>query len=449
MIRKLLLLLVVITILQNTSYSQQATILANCFYQNAPYPGRIVIRLAIRNNTASQQDFELSGIRVGVQYNDAVVTPAGYTSYMYDNGNHYSSLNAAENLVCIGGDTYTGGDGYSGTGLSAYPTPAENSRMAYTSDSAVSKLMQRRYFNRSSDSCHKSWGVSPNNYRIFLDLYFTLDDINQLSYYNLNNTLTYGFNTPDFIAQGMNSHTDYLKTAKSEIGIVLIRNSNCADNPYQPISWTTENCNNGKVNPVTINGDSTVNFITPVNGVLAGKAINANLQEKEKDVLVQWQAENNELVDYFEVQRKEESGEFKTIGLVMSDNKKTTLNYKFSDKITARDIESYYRIKAIGTDKVITYSDIKKIRLRSEQGINVKVFPNPSSENIRINLPALENGSMFICRMYSTEGRMVKVANVSGANPSVDIKSLSVGSYFMELYNPKSGKRFYTQFSKQ
>ena len=51
--------------------------------------------------------------------------------------------------------------------------------------------------------------------------------------------------------------------------------------------------------------------------------------------------------------------------------------------------------------------------------------------------------------MYSTEGRIVKVTNVSGANPTVDVTSLSVGSYFMELYNPKSGKRFYTQFSKQ
>ena len=448
MIRKLLLLLVVITILQNTSYSQQATILANCYYQNAPYPGRIVIRLAIRNNTASGQDFELSGIRVGVQYNADAVTPAGYTSYMYEGGNQYSSLNAAENLVCVGGDTYTGGNGYTGTGLSEYSNFAETSRVAYTQDSSISKVMQRRYFNRSSDSCQKSWGVPPQTYRIFVDLYFTLNDINQLSYYNLNNTSTYGFDSPDFIAQGMNSHNANLKTAKSEIGIVLIRNSNCTNNPYQPISWSTESCVNGKVNPVTINGDSTVNFISPMNGVLAGKAINANLLEKEKNVLVQWEAENNELVDYFEVQRKDENGDFKTIGLVMSDNKNTTLNYKFSDKITARDIESYYRIKAIGTDKVITYSDVKKIKLRSEQSVSVKVFPNPSSESIRINLPESVN-NQYVVRMYSTEGRIVKVTNVSGANPTVDVTSLSVGSYFMELYNPKSGKRFYTQFSKQ
>lgn len=448
MIRKLLLLLVVITILQNTSYSQQATVLANCFYQNAPYPGRIVIRLAIRNNTASGQDFELSGIRVGVQYNAAAVTPAGYVSYMYESGNQLSSLNAAENLVCIGGDTYTGGNGYTGTGLSSYSNPAETSRIAYTQDSSVSKVMQRQYFNRSSDICASSWGVPPGNYRIFLDLYFTLNDINQLSYYNLNNTLTYGFDSPDFIAQGMNSHTANLKTAKSEIGIVLIRNSGCDNNPYQPISWTTQSCVNGKVNPVTINGDSTVNFISPMNGVLAGKAINTDLQEKEKDVLVQWQAENNELVDYFEVQRKDENGEFKTIGIVMSDNKNTTIEYKFSDKITARDIEAYYRVKVVGTDKTITYSDIKKIKLRSEQSVSVKVFPNPSSETIRINLPESIN-SQYVCRMYSAEGRIVKVTNVSGTNPSVDIKSLNVGSYFMELYNPKSGKRFYTQFSKQ
>jgi hypothetical protein len=44
---------------------------------------------------------------------------------------------------------------------------------------------------------------------------------------------------------------------------------------------------------------------------------------------------------------------------------------------------------------------------------------------------------------------MVLTGNVSASNPSVNIKSLQVGSYFMELYHPKTGMRYYTQFNKQ
>ena len=49
------------------------------------------------------------------------------------------------------------------------------------------------------------------------------------------------------------------------------------------------------------------------------------------------------------------------------------VQYEFKDKITARDIEPSYRIKVINSDKIITYSDVKKIRLTSEQQVSIVV----------------------------------------------------------------------------
>ncbi len=279
-----------------------------------------------------------------------------------------------------------------------------------------------------------------------VDFYFTLNNPSQLSYYNLN-TPGYGFDTPDFIAQSMESHNDELNTSKNEIGIVLIRNAGCSTNPYQPFSWTTENCVNGKVNPITIDGDTTVRFITPINGVLAGKAVNAAVADKSNYVQVQWNSENNQLIDYFEVQRKDDNGEFKTIGLVMGTDNVAEEKYEFMDKITVRDIESAYRIKVVGKDKMTTYSNVQKIRLSSGQVLNVKVFPNPGSDAVRISLP--DQNGIYVCRMYSAEGRMVLTTNVSASNPAVNVKLLQKGSYFMELYQPKTGMRYYTQFTKQ
>lgn len=431
MIRKLLLLLVVITILQNTSYGQGAEFYGNAFWQSAN--NRIVIRLALRNPTGSSTgQMRLMGMRFGFQYNAAQVTYAGYNSFM-------TGLEDASYLSFIGPDTAPGAED---TDISLGAT-----RNAVVDNPSGTKTMQLRYINRSTTDCDNAVIIPAGTTAILLDIYFTLNT-RPPSYYHLTDP-DYGFDDDEFIAQFLTKwnggHTGHLTDDYKDIAVTVIRQGN-SGNPYQP--FDASNCANANYDPITIGSDD-VNFITPINGVLAGKAVDANVQDKDNHVLVNWKSEYNQLVDYFEVQRKEGSGEFKTIGLVMGKEGHEAVQYEFKDKITARDVEPSYRIKVINNDKVITYSDVKKIRLGSEQSINVKVFPNPSSENIRINLPAVENGSMFVCRMYSTEGRIVKVANVSTANPSVDIKSLSVGSYFMELYNPKSGKRFYTQFSKQ
>jgi hypothetical protein len=431
MIRKLLLLLVVITILQNTSYSQGAEVYGNAFWQSAN--NRVVIRLALRNPTGSSSgQTRLMGWRFGIQYNEANVSFAGYHSYM-------TGLNDGAYLSFIGADNAAG---------VANIDPSVGTERTATISTGGTKVMQQRYINRSTTNCTNGLTLAAGQMAILIDIYFTLDN-NNPAYYHLTDP-DYGFGDPEFIAQFLEKsnggHTGNLSDVYKDIAVVILREGN-ESNPYQP--FDASSCGaNVNTNPITI-GKEDVNFITPINGVLAGKAVDANVQDKDNHVLVNWKSEYNQLVDYFEVQRKEGSGEFKTIGLVMSTEGNENVQYEFKDKITARDVEPSYRIKVINNDKIITYSDVKKIRLGSEQSVSVKVFPNPSSESIRINLPDASNGSVFVCRMYSTEGRIVKVTNVSAASPSVDITSLSVGSYFMELYNPKSGKRFYSQFSKQ
>lgn len=426
MIRKLLLLLVVITAhLQNT-YAQGAEIYANCFWQSAN--NRVVIRLALSNPTGSSSgQMRLMGIRFGLQYNASQVTFAGYTSYM-------TGLNDANTLSFIGPDTAPNSEDYD----------SPSTRTA-TISTGGSKTMQRRYINRSTDDCDNGYVIPAGTTGILVDIYFTLNS-RPPAYYHLTDP-DYGFGDTEFIAQFLDKfsggHTGNLDDAYKEIAVVVIREAN-SGNPYQP--FDVSDCDNANYNPITIGKDD-INFITPINGVLAGKAINASVADKTNHVQVQWNSENNHLIDYFEVQRKEAGGEFKTIGLVMSTEEEITDNYEFKDKVTVRDVESSYRIKVMGKDKITTYSSVQKIRLSSSQSLTIKVYPNPSSDAVRVSLP--DANGIYISRIYSTEGRMVLTGNVSASNPSVNIRTLQVGSYFMELYHPKTGMRYYTQFNKQ
>lgn len=101
----------------------------------------------------------------------------------------------------------------------------------------------------------------------------------------------------------------------------------------------------------------------------------------------------------------------------------------------------------VGIDQVTTYSDIRMVRPGSAQQNALKIFPNPASDFIGFKAPLI-NGN-YVCRVYSNEGRMVLTANATSLNTNINIKSLVAGSYFIELYHPQSGKRFYSQFSKQ
>jgi Secretion system C-terminal sorting domain len=429
MIRKLLLLLVVITYLQNTSYSQGAEVYGNAFWQSAS--NRVVIRLALRNPTGSSSgQTRLMGWRFGIQYNDANVSFAGYTSYM-------TGLNDGAYLTFIGSDNAAG---------VANIDPVVGAQRTATISTGGSKVMQQRYINRSTTNCTNGLTLAAGQMAVLIDIYFTLDN-NNPAYYHLTD-LNYGFGDPEFIAQFLEKsnggHTGNLTDAYKDIAVVIIREGN-ESNPYQP--FDASSCgSNVNTNPITI-GKEDVNYITPINGVLAGKAIDANVSDKMSHVQVQWKSENNQLIDYFEVQRKDNSGEFKTIGLVMGTDNLAEENYEYKDKVTVRDIESSYRIKVVGKDRITTYSSVQKIRLNSSQSLTIKVYPNPSSNEVRINLP--DANGIYVSRIYSTEGRMVLSGNVSTSNPSVNIKSLQVGSYFMELYQPKSGMRYYAQFNKQ
>jgi len=428
MIRKLLLLLVVITYLQNTSYSQGAEIYGNAFWQSAS--NRVVVRLALRNPTGSSTgQMKFVGMRFGFQYNAAEVAYAGYTSYM-------TGLNDANFIDFIGPDT--------APNAADIDASVGSSRTA-TISTGGTKTMQQRYIARSTNVCANAVSIPAGTTAILLDIYFTLNT-RPPSYYHLTDP-DYGFGDTEFIAQFLHKfnggHTGPLSDAYKEIAIVAIRQGN-SSNPYQP--FDASSCTNENFSPITIGSDD-INFITPINGVLAGKAVNATVADKTSHVQVQWSSENNQLIDYFEVQRKDNNGEFKTIGLVMGSDNSAEEKYEYKDKVTVRDIESSYRIKVIGKDKITTYSNVQKIRLGSSQVLTVKVYPNPSSDAVRITLP--EPTGIYVSRIYSTEGRMVLTGNVSASNPSVNIKSLQVGSYFMELYHPKTGMRYYTQFNKQ
>lgn len=403
--------------------------MGNCFYQSAN--NRIVIRLALRNPTGSSSgQLRLMGIRFGIQYNSQQVSYLGFQSYMY-------GLNDPAYLSFIGPDTNSPSLGID---------PALGSSRIANISGGGTKTMTLGYINRSTTDCNNGFTLAAGTMGVLIDIYFQLVSRDP-SYYHLNQP-NYGFDDPQFIAQFLTKqnggHTGDLTDAYKEIAIVAIRSGN-ESNPYQP--FDASSCgSNVNVNPVTIGKDD-INFITPINGILSGSASNMKVEKKADDVIINWEANNNDLVDHYEIERKQENGSFKTVGMIMSDNTQKEMQFEFKDKNVPKDVNLYYRIKIQGTDNSVLYSDIKMIRSGSAQGNAIIMYPNPATDIV--NLKLTNTTGNFVYRIYSSDGRMVMTGNVNSSNPQINISQLKTGSYFVDIYQPQSGSRYYSQFKKQ
>ncbi len=108
----------------------------------------------------------------------------------------------------------------------------------------------------------------------------------------------------------------------------------------------------------------------------------------------------------------------------------------------------FYRLKTIELNGEVRYSSIIRLNVKERQSSSITILPNPGTSEISLQLPPVKGG--FVCRIYNAEGKMVSVLNQT-ASPEmkVNISSFQRGDYFMEVYHPQTGKRYYGRFTKQ
>lgn len=434
MIRNLLLLQGLLFFVLSIK-AQQAEILGNCFYDNTT--NRITIRIAIRNNTNSNVNLEYIGQRFGFQFNSSAVTYSGYRSYMYKLTDPNSGINASEYINFVGVDT----------GPSpAVGTEAPSSRVAAIASSALTKTMQRRFINRSTGWCFNIMNVPPNEMRLLLDIYFTLNDPLQAANYNLNKP-GYGFNTPDFIAQFFTKdnggHDAVLASSKIEIGVVIIRQGNTS-NPYQPFDMSA--CNEGSVNPISVSGDN-INFIGPVQGVLAGNAYYLTVSEKNGSAKLQWEAPADELVNEILVERKTGQGNFEVIANLPATNQTEAVTYNYTDLNSVPGEKSQYRILTKYVNGITGYSNTVTWLPVTKADSRLLIWPNPARDQVKLQGNFMKG--TYTVRVYSLTGMLMFSTNRNANDFNIDVSAFSKGQYLTELIHLSTGTRLTGTFIKQ
>ena len=139
----------------------------------------------------------------------------------------------------------------------------------------------------------------------------------------------------------------------------------------------------------------------------------------------------------FEIERSSDGIQYTKLSeLAAAGNSTTKKTYSFTDDAPLSGM-NYYRLKFVFEDQKTGYSESRNLSFARTEETTVKIFPNPSSDVININLSGLQAR----LTLYDLSGKPVKTAEFGSDEPiRTAINTLKEGVYVVEVKDLKTGK---------
>lgn len=162
--------------------------------------------------------------------------------------------------------------------------------------------------------------------------------------------------------------------------------------------------------------------------------ISFTAQKVKEGVLLTWKAENEGDYTGFGIQKQNAgNGQYDLLYTLQSSGD-GTYTYIDHNPTTGNNI---YRLKQIGIDSLISYSNAINILYNSATNNNlINIYPNPAKQliNINFNTAALQTFNNYTAAIYNSMGAMViQTAINNGSTITQDISTLKPGIYTVEL----------------
>ncbi|MEO5890142.1 MAG: T9SS type A sorting domain-containing protein [Ferruginibacter sp.] len=151
--------------------------------------------------------------------------------------------------------------------------------------------------------------------------------------------------------------------------------------------------------------------------------------------VVRWSTADESNLTAYQMQVSTDNKTFTDLksGNIAAKNSSTVTSYSFTDNNPAAAY-NYYRLKITERSGKIAYGPIALVKNMQTGLSNLQIFPNPSSDFIRIESKSMVNKKAFIS-IISTGGEILQSRQYSFSNQavlSIDIKSLPAGKYFLK-----------------
>lgn len=147
--------------------------------------------------------------------------------------------------------------------------------------------------------------------------------------------------------------------------------------------------------------------------------------------LLQWETNAERDLAYFEVERSTDGRNWQPLGRVTArGNSSSPVNYHFSDMLPKKGVVNLYRLRQVGTDAEIHYSEIRSVRF-NEDGGSISLFPNPAVNRFAINMPENFVGNTVAVKIINASGQIVlqKTLTSAARQENFDCQSFPAGAY--------------------
>lgn len=186
--------------------------------------------------------------------------------------------------------------------------------------------------------------------------------------------------------------------------------------------------------------------------VLPTRFTSFNATKINELIKLSWRVENESSVDNYILQRSADGKNFNNVQTINSTVNSTGLNmYSFVDDISSlKSAILYYRVKQSGQDGAYYFS--KSIAVGNNTKVELRLYPNPTSDNLIINISSQKNdkATITICNVEGVKVSAQDVALIKGNNSYTinTINKLTKGIYQM-LIIYESGEIKTRQFIKK
>lgn len=163
------------------------------------------------------------------------------------------------------------------------------------------------------------------------------------------------------------------------------------------------------------------------------------VKQQQDHIQLNWQTASEQNNRGFEVQRKLQAGDFKTIAFVpskaMDGNSDVLLNYSYADRDLLISEQVFYRIKQINLDGFSMYSEVRFIR-NNTGNFDMLLYPNPGRGMTNLVLPAGTGAANIL--LYDMSGREIKRWAVV-ADQQIQLSNLNPGNYVVRVFIKDNG----------
>lgn len=160
-----------------------------------------------------------------------------------------------------------------------------------------------------------------------------------------------------------------------------------------------------------------------------------NIHTAKSRINIQWQTTFEEAIDHFEIERSVDNTIWTTVLYKKATNKNDSYFYTVSD-VHPISGNSYYRLKIVGSDNKVSYSDVKKVNdfIYPYIAKTLSMYPNPVNERLNIEI----KDTRCAYKIIDILGNTILIGEFQDFS-TISTSSLNTGMYIIELTNKETG----------